>query len=270
MKIQQLLESDLNTTSEESQINAVQYNPTWIDKITNPSERVQLAAIQSRAPWPQPGSGDFGRYKQDEILKLILKKGIVPSKRVQLAAVKVYGLAILTLINHGIMPSEQAQLAVVKSDPLVLEHIPNPSERVQMAAVHTYGNAIEFIPNPSEAMCLVAVQRPNTDAIRYIPNPSEAVQLASVKQMASSIGHIKNPTEAVQLAAVQKSTKSFKYIANPTHRATMTAFLNMSYRDWATRPGNKSLMISELRRMYRLHPDWDDLHTFADDIGIKL
>jgi hypothetical protein len=52
------------------------------------------------------------------------------------------------IINKGIIPSEKVQLAAVNQNGLSIQYIKNPSEKVQLAAVNEYGSAIHCIENP--------------------------------------------------------------------------------------------------------------------------
>ena len=75
--------------------------------IPNPSEKVQLAAVE-RTPLSI-------RYIKN------------PSEKVQLAAVKEWSYSILYIKN----PSEKVQLVAVKKDSRLIQYIENPSERVK-------------------------------------------------------------------------------------------------------------------------------------------
>jgi hypothetical protein len=51
------------------------------------------------------------------------------------------------IINKGIVPSEKVQLAAVNQYGLSIQYIKNPSEKVQLAAVNQNGSAIYYIEN---------------------------------------------------------------------------------------------------------------------------
>jgi hypothetical protein len=148
----------------------------YLPLIKNPSESVQLAAVQ----------------KDGYSIRFIKN----PSEDIKLAAVHRYGYAINYIKN----PSESVQLAAVQQNGYSIQHIENPSEAIQLAAVKQNGYSIQIIKNPSEAVQLAAVHQFGY-AIHYIKNPSEDIQLAAVQQNRYSILYIKNPSEAVQLAA---------------------------------------------------------------------
>ena len=160
---------DVNNLDEEVQIELVKDDANNIKRIKNPSEAVQLAAVQ----------------KQGHSIEYIINKGITPSETVQLAAVKQTGYAIEHIDN----PSEAVQLAAIERNGLAIEYIDNPSEQVQLAAVEQNSIAIRVIINrgitPSEAAQLAVVQK-DGEVIEYIINkgikPSEAVQLAAVQK----------------------------------------------------------------------------------------
>ena len=154
---------DLNKLSEEAQLDAVNEDGTAIEYIENPSEQVQLAAVNQSS------------YAIFEIMA----KGIVPSEEVQLAVVNKNGYVIKYIIAKGISPSEKVQLAAVTQDGSAIEYIVKkgivPSEQVQLAAVTQDGRAIEYIRNPSERVQLAAVTQDGA-AIEYIDNPTEKVK----------------------------------------------------------------------------------------------
>ena len=179
-------------------LTAISNNPMLISKIKNPSEQVQLAAIQTYA----------------NAIKYIK----TPTEQVQLAAVQQNGHAIKYIEN----PTEQVQLAAVNQNGYAIEYIKNPSEQVQLAAVEQDGDAIRHITNPSEQVQLAAVQQ-NGHAIKYIENPTEQVQLAAVQQTGYAIKLIKNPSEQVQLAAVNQDGYAIGYIKNPSEKVQLAA-----------------------------------------------
>ena len=174
--------------NKPSDLGKVERDWTKIHNIKNPSEQVQIAAINQH-PYA---------------FEVILKKGIIPSEQVQLAVVRENGYSIRFIIEKGITPSEQVQLAAVTKNGSVIEYIKNPSEAVKLAAVNGYGYAIKYINNPSEEVQLAAVRQAGR-VIRYIIEkgitPSEQVQLAAVTQNKNAIEYIKNPSDAVKKAA---------------------------------------------------------------------
>ena len=177
---------------------AISDKPILITKIKNPSEKVQLAAVQQ--------NGHAIKYIEN------------PTEQVQIAAVTHYGYAIEYIEN----PSEQVQLAAVEQDGDAIEYIETPSEQVQLAAVQKYANAVKYIENPSEQVQLAAVQQ-NGHAIRYIKNPSEQVQLAAVQQNVNAILHIETPSEKVQLAAVTQNGEVIQHIKTPSEQVQLAA-----------------------------------------------
>ena len=82
------------------------------------------------------------------IIKYIINKGIIPSERVQLAAVNQDSY-VITYVEH---PSEKVQLAAVNQNGLTIQYIIKngitPSERVQIASVDNYAYNINYIKNP--------------------------------------------------------------------------------------------------------------------------
>jgi len=133
--------------NETDQLAAVNKNPYVIQHIQNPSEKVQIAAVN------ESGSAIYH----------IIEKGIIPSEDVQLAAVNNDGYAIRDIINKGIIPSEKVQLAAINRYGSAIEIIIQkgiiPSEDVQLAAVNSYGRAIYHFKNPSEKVKQLAREK---------------------------------------------------------------------------------------------------------------
>ena len=210
----------INNPSEKVQLAAVNQNGYAIKYINNPSEKVQLAAINQ--------NGYAIEYIKDPSEKVQLaainQNGYAieyikdPSEKVQLAAVNQNGYAIKYINN----PSEKVQLAAVNKNAYAIKFIKDPSEKVQLAAVSKYGDAIEFIKDPSEQVQLDVVNQ-NGNAIEFINNPSEKVQLAAVSQNGDAIEFIKDLSEAVQLDVVNQNGYFIKYINNPSEKVQLAA-----------------------------------------------
>ena len=206
--------------SDEVQIAAVTQNPEAIKFIITdlkiaPSHAVQMAAVKRYG-------GTFRMLINHGIIpsrdvqeEAIARDGISiqylenPNERLQLAAVKNAGRAILFILRAGIKPSHAVQLAAVTQDGLALDYILQdkikPEYDVLLAAVTQDGRAIEYIQNPDERLQIAAAKR-NSGALKLLMkagiSPSYAVQLASVTHDPWSIKYLKNPDERLQLAAV--------------------------------------------------------------------
>ncbi len=157
-------DDSINSLSEKDQISMVQHKPSNIKYIKDPSEAVQLAAIEY-------SRGDAMRYIKN------------PTEKAQLAAVKIYGRYIAYIKN----PSEAVKLAAVKNTGDAIEYIENPSEAVQLAAVKQHGEAIRYIENPTEEMQLIALE--GTREVLYQNNKDAKYFISEM------YGYIKNPTE---------------------------------------------------------------------------
>jgi len=103
--------SDLDTASEKQQLSTVKKDWRKIKYITNPSEVVQLAAVQ--------GNGNAIFH--------ILHHKIVPSEAVQLAAVQQDGYVINYLISNSIVPSKAVQIAAIQQDGTMITKINRPT-----------------------------------------------------------------------------------------------------------------------------------------------
>ena len=163
----------------------IKIHPSLIEYIKNPSEEIQLMAVQ----------------KSGFLIKHIIRKGIEPSEEVKLAAVKQHGFSIEYIEN----PSEQVQFVAVKDNPdAILDIIRKgiqPSGQVQLAAIKhnpyyfKYATDYEYIINT----------RP--DLIMYIQNPSEELQMIAVQKIPYTIRDIETPTERVKQLARSKGVK---------------------------------------------------------------
>jgi hypothetical protein len=179
---------DLNMADEASQLDYIKRNSkyeTALDKIENPSEKVQLAAVKAN---PQEL-----RFIKD------------PSEKVQIAAVSIDSHKFKNTIT-----------AIGANFDNAIQHIDKPSEKVQLAAVAKFGYAIQHIKNPSDRVKMTAIESDPT-AIEYIEAPSEELQLAAIAngrkaQGSVVIGLIENPTEAAQIAAITQNPHILKYI----------------------------------------------------------
>ena len=220
----------IKNPSERVMIEAVKKNGRAIKYIINPSEEVQLAALNNIISGIRDSS--LEPYECAYLLSSIDNRGGL-SERVQLEAVKTYGLAI----RHIDSPSEEVQLAAVKQDGRAIMHInynhDSPiSEQVQIAALKQGSlnkrdviEIMQFLTRDmnlhdqalSENVQLEALKH-HLEAIKYIKNPSEQVKLMAVKRDARAICYIKDPSEAVQLAAIRLMPDMFEYIVNPTER----------------------------------------------------
>ena len=157
-------DDSINSLSEKDQISMVQHKPSNIKYIKDPSEAVQLAAIE--CSW-----GDVIRYIKN------------PSEKAQLAAVEKNDW----FIKYPKNPSEAVKLAAVKTTGDAIEYIENPSEAVKLAAVKRDHHAIRYIENPTEEMQLIALD--GTREVHYQNNKDAKYFISEI------YGYIKNPTE---------------------------------------------------------------------------
>jgi hypothetical protein len=210
----------IENPSELMQIVAVQNNGRAIRYIKNPSEKVQLAAVNDGGYALQYIDNPSEKVQMAALNKSISAIQYIdnPSEKVQMAAVQIDGFAIQFIEN----PSERVQVAAVNNNKYALMYINNPSERVQLAAVKHSAYVLKYIKNPSERVQLAAVKHDGY-ALQYIDNPSEKVQMAAVKSDGSAIHYIDNPSEKVQMAAVQHNGRAIQYINNPSERVQVAA-----------------------------------------------
>ena len=123
--------------------------------------------------------------------------------------------------------------------------------------------------NATEAEQIAVVSK-DGEAIYSIKNPSEAVQMAALQNNIYAIRWIRNSCESAQLFAIQKDPHKLRHILAPTHRATMIALLSMIEQGSLDSDDTRQLFMTQLKRIYQVHPDWDDLKTIANNTGVEL
>lgn len=149
------------------QIRMVRNDGENIQKIENPIERVQLAAVQ------------YNWYPIRYIRN--------PTEKVQLSAIeKDTDGQVLRYIQN---PTEAVKLSAVRKNGKSIKYIKDPSYRLQKIAVTNNPWAIRYIPNPSEELKKLAVNAADGSAIRFIENPSEELQMLSAARKKKLTGH---------------------------------------------------------------------------------
>ena len=98
----------------------------------------------------------------------------------------------LVTLERQPLPSKEVQLAAVKSDFSAILYINNPSEEVQLAAVVFNGHAIKFIAKPSEKVQLVAAKKTglSIDFIKTLAGKSRPNMMALLYSIAKPSGAI--------------------------------------------------------------------------------
>ena len=175
--------------SEELQLMAIQLDPETISLIKTPEDIVMLRAINS---YPSYSLYHLHRNKiqipdyvlsmgcrhDPKILQHIFETlGTAPIEA-QVAAVEVSGNAIFFITDNGIYPDEVVQLAAVKQDGLVIQFILNFDDEHERRRREIQREVSEDVQE--------AAVRQNGLAIQFILDagirPSEAVQQAAVEQ----------------------------------------------------------------------------------------
>lgn len=141
--------------SESIQMAAVQQNPWALLQIENPAEAVKLEAVGRKA----------------EMYKYIEN----PTEDFKLKVVKKNGAAIRYMLE----PSEEIQVAAVDQDPWAIKRIYNPFESAQLKAVQKIGRTVQTIKNPTSAVELAAVKQ-EPMAIRFIRSSTIVRRLSAL------------------------------------------------------------------------------------------
>ena len=203
----------------------------FFDKGIIPEENIQLDAVE----------------RDGNLIKLLLKKGITPSSRVQLAAARNASI-IQSLLQYNIIPSEEVQIlsasllgsyclqalhqnnitpsmkvfeAAIKQDGRNIKffskfHLANPSIHLQILAVSQCGEALRDIIQLNlgkiDHHVLEVALAQDGSVIRFIPNPSKDLQAIAVKNVSNAISYIPNPDEDIQLESVRADGWALEYI----------------------------------------------------------
>lgn len=208
--------TNINSATEFEQIQAVKTDENAITHIRNPSEAVQLAAVE---------------HYGSAIIYLI-QNGIRPSIDVQTAAVIKNGDILFhsweQLDVDQLLKNSKVKTSVIKSImsrqkftfmALNLCHFLKnqgvnwPDLDVIEKNLSKLLNESNISDNRSEQIKLV---QKSSWAIENIPNPSIEVQLAAVNSFGTALKHIKNPSPEVQMAAVKRDGWAIQYIKNPS------------------------------------------------------
>lgn len=180
------MEDDINQLSPDQQIALVTRTSTAIVRIKNPSEAVQMAAVENGPYW---------------IIQHIIQKVGKPSEQVQLLAAKKDGWWTLKhLLDNKIKPSKNVSYEAIKQNGDAIQHL------------------IDNKIKPSEDLIILALQGHNEryynfiDYVLNIKNLSEPIKIALVKQYPDALYEFDRPSEQVCLAAVTASPLAIEYV----------------------------------------------------------
>jgi bifunctional DNase/RNase len=180
------MEHEINQLSQDEQIAFVTRKPTAITWIKNPSEAVQMAAVENGPYW---------------IIQHIIQKVGNPSEQVQLMAAKKNGWWTLKhLLDDKIKPSKTVSYEAIKQNGDAIQHLIDnkikPSDELIILALQghndTYNNFIEHVLS--------------------IKNLSEPIKIAIVKHYPDALYELDNPSEQVCLAAMTASPLAIEYV----------------------------------------------------------
>jgi hypothetical protein len=218
--------NNIDSAPESQQIQAVKADSSAIKHIRNPSEAVQLAAVE---------------HYGSSIIYLI-QSGIKPSIDVQTAAVVKNGDILFhsweQLDVTDLLKSSKVKTAVIKSIMsrqkfpflalslcyfLKEQKVVWPELEVIEKNLSKLLTESNISDDQSEQIRLV---QQSSWAIEKIPNPSIEVQLAAVNSFGTALKHIKNPSPEVQMAAVKRDGWAIQYIKNPSLELQIAAIKN--------------------------------------------
>lgn len=174
-----------NSLPEITQIELVSVYPIGIDKIKDPSEAVQMAAIKKN-----PGC-------------ITLLDSPCETVQIYVAQQDPFVISLISPTEKTILTAVEKDPSVVEKDPSVLESIKNPSEEFQLQIAKLVPTAIKYIDNPNEEIQLIAVER-NPYAINDIAYPTEKVQLIAIRKEYNVLSEINGPTPQVCKIAIEQ------------------------------------------------------------------
>lgn len=142
----------INNPTEEEQYKAVCSEATLIQYIKNPSENIQMAALQTGT-------------SASRIFNMIEN----PSEQLFIAVIKESPAKIVGMTN----PTEAQQLAAIsKQDSLITNTTVNWCAKAQRKAFEMNKDYFQFLSEPTEEECWFALQH-NPTFIKHIKNPSD-------------------------------------------------------------------------------------------------
>ena len=161
----------LKQLAQQKDAEVVKRNPLLIELMPDPTEEIQLIAIET----------SLGRAIEN------IKN---PTKKVQLEAVKIDGKHIQYIKN----PSYEVQEEAIKQNGWAIVYIKEPPLELMRIAVKQAPDNIR------------AIKREYNDGINENCDAPEEIQLLAVNQRPELLKYFKDPTEKVQLAAIDGIT----------------------------------------------------------------
>ena len=215
--------------SEEMQLYAVNIHPLLIEYIKNSTPKVQMFAIR-RDP-------------------LLFRKISKPSIEVQRHMVDNAENAIP---NNTDKLDITIQRRGVTRNPNFIIKINNPSEEIQMLAIQGNPTVIKYIEEPTDEVLKMAVESEPT-IIRDIISPSEELQMIAVKKKTTGIYNIRGVAmDSVQLYVAKNDPETYsRYVESAVYHS-------QHYRDRVPSPSvlkyweNKKPLNENINRIKEL------------------
>lgn len=190
-----------NVSLEDAKMAALKRDGTYITNMKNPTETMKLTAVKQRP------------YIISEI------KGA--TEDMMLIAVGYQANLIEQMVKSGITPTKRVQIAVVTKDPRLIKFIKKPCDEAKLIAVQGHGHSLRHIKNPSNEIKLESFK-----AIGKLQGKEVTLaeaQLAAVKQNGMVLGNIENPTEEMKEEALKKDGYAIRHIQNPSVKLQLIA-----------------------------------------------
>jgi len=221
-----LLESNsLNDMSEEEQIAYIKKEPSFvIAKIQNPSENVQLAAVEKgpyallhiKDPCIKAQVAAINKYPtlltDIDLVKRLTKPAVEECKDVIIKYILTH------IIQHGDFGIEiifrNLKIFKIKWPELDIIRKSLNADKLLEGIYHDYYNrkSINFDLLSKEKQLAYIDTKPIL--IQYIDNPCEEIQLAAITKKSRTIHFIKHPTEKAQILAVKTLGENLLSIAH--------------------------------------------------------
>lgn len=270
---------DIDNPSERIQIAAIEKDASLIKHIQNPTERASLLAVEKDTSTIQYIKDPSEKVQMTAIDKdaSAIRYISNPSESVKLKTVEIRP-DMIRYINN---PSEKIQLTAVRANPLVIQHIKSASDEVQQVALNLNSEVLKYIekyqieavqknpqhiqsiPNPSEKVQLTAVKA-NPLAIQFINCPSEKAKYEAVSLNPSVIQHIKDPSEDIQWAAIKRSPSSIRFIESPFSSVSKAALESLYNEPLNIEPEKIENFSGKIKELFS---ELGECNSFMEETG---
>ncbi|ASV44049.1 hypothetical protein PBI_SCTP2_34 [Salicola phage SCTP-2] len=219
---------NVNNLKKETLIDIIEYIPGIIRKIDNPSEDVQLAAVNKNVE-----SIGFIEKPTDKVIETAIRndpfeairsldEGLF-NEQIIWKVLKIEPRTLNFFNRIEGFPTQKMIDYVFQYSPIhALEYYDNITEK---QAWHILKHDVDYIHQlhddsngqyPNNEMVEYAFKQSPQEGIAYIDNPTEQQQMKAVKDNPYSIRHMKEVYPAVQLETVKQEPSLIRLVPSPT------------------------------------------------------